>query len=1020
MASGPQTPAAHDTYGSVPTPHELVRLDKSHEFASHDTSSHLRPSSTVGATDFGDTAGHPIESSPLSQSVQQQQETRFNEEFETPQRGTSFVDGGAESTHKAESVTSVVNPVSPARGGTLKKKSSLRKKDSVKRSDSRKSTRPGDVERSLALAEQERYEHEYRDEMRSFNFTPVPITGNPTEILSNRFQSWRKVLKDIIAYFREIQNSYENRSKSLLKVSNTINNINPPSYLLTEGGINDAAHILRDFHKQALAEGNKARDIEADVVVQLTGLRNDLSQKIKEIKSLSGDFKNSVEKEMEGTRRAVNTLQQSLGVVDSDTRAAATKGDPFLVKLGVDRQIERQLDEENYLHRAFLNLEGSGRELESIVVGEIQKAYNAYAGILKREADEAYEIVEKLRSGPIALPKDHEWAAFVEKDQHFVDPKMPIRKAEDIVYPGKDHPAATEVRAGMLERKSKYLKSYTPGWYVLSPTHLHEFKSADRIHSQPPVMSLFLPDQKLGSFSQAGSSSHKFMLKGRQTGSMHRGHSWVFRAESHDTMLAWYEDIKNLTEKSGEARNAFVRQHARSVSGGSQKPGSVSSNGDLDEDEADQVPYSANASQVSQVPKTDTLQRPQPGGRFPSDLQVNRDLQVPLSPSSESSDRDRDVVAAAGALPGSEMPHHSREYAQGQHFEEYPANTTTPLGVGATHIETPAARSFQAQRTPLASGAQAQPYTTQPPQQQDYMSAGSGYHNLPHLPHSTSREEWAEPAAAGVGGGVIGAAGVEAYRHHQQQKEPEHQGQDQDLNPGPPPRSNARPSDGQLVQERGFTSEVGPGLQEPQPHEQQYYGDPATLGQQPVPQRMNSSYGDWMGKTAAEAGGAAVGVAGAEAYHHHVEIQETELPERVQSNVENVDTVDHVHSHTGEEPLVAAGGALRSESYGSTGAMPLGPPSQTDSGSTAPTSVDHPVDNPAIKGLYIAGGPVLGGHDATAYPERAAPWQAQTQDVPNPLDALTRPNMPITTTLESIKTISDLHIPGEYPPTPAL
>lgn len=36
--------------------------------------------------------------------------------------------------------------------------------------------------------------------------------------------------------------------------------------------------------------------------------------------------------------------------------------------------------------QAYLNLENSGRELESIVVGEIQKSYNAYAGILKRES----------------------------------------------------------------------------------------------------------------------------------------------------------------------------------------------------------------------------------------------------------------------------------------------------------------------------------------------------------------------------------------------------------------------------------------------------------------------------------------------------------------------------------------------------------------------------------------------------------------------------------------------------------
>ena len=99
-------------------------------------------------------------------------------------------------------------------------------------------------------------------------------------------------------------------------------------------------------------------------------------------------------------------------------------------------------------------------------MGEIQKAYNAYAGIMKREADEAYEAVENLRTGPLALPKDSEWNAFVDENEAFVDPRVPVRKFENINYPGKDDPAALEVKGGMLERKSKYLKSYTPGWYA--------------------------------------------------------------------------------------------------------------------------------------------------------------------------------------------------------------------------------------------------------------------------------------------------------------------------------------------------------------------------------------------------------------------------------------------------------------------------------------------------------------------------------------------------------------------------
>lgn len=285
-------------------------------------------------------------------------------------------------------------------------------------------------------------------------------------MLTRHFIAWRKLLKDLITYFREVQASYEQRSKTLQKVSTVINNTNAPTVFLTEGGINDANRIFREHHKQAVTEANKARDIEQDVVTQLSGLRQDLGQKIKEIKSLSGDFKNTVEKEKVATRKAVSVLQEALVAADQDPHSTVGRDDPYVIRMNVDRQVERQIDEENYLHRAYLNLEGSGRELESIVVGEIQKAYNALAGIMKREADSAYDTIDQLRSGPVTMPKDHEWSIFVDRDPHMVSPNVPLRKLDEIEYPGKNHPAAAEVRAGMLERKSKYLKSYTPGWCV--------------------------------------------------------------------------------------------------------------------------------------------------------------------------------------------------------------------------------------------------------------------------------------------------------------------------------------------------------------------------------------------------------------------------------------------------------------------------------------------------------------------------------------------------------------------------
>lgn len=331
--------------------------------------------------------------------------------------------------------------------------------------------------------------------------------------------------------------------------------------------------------------------------------------------------------------------------------------------------------------------------------------------------------------------------------------------------------------------------------YVLSPTHLHEFKSADRIYTQPPVMSLYLPEQKLGAHSQPGSSSHKFILKGRQTGGMHRGHSWVFRAETYDTMMAWYEDIKSLTEKRGEDRNNFVRRHTRSVSASSAR--SVSDSG-LDEDEADEVPYSANNSITSQTEKEPPQQRPSPGGRFPSDIQVERHLQAPLSPSSGSSDVGEHETMTTAIGPhgygyGTSYP--DAGYPQHDAMPSHPSQQSHPPHGQPELVYEPRSQNPQTYTLPAPYPAPTmvndhqlqtemqvhQPQPTRPVQPYpasftQVPPAPSSYNPTAPPPdgpsrHSSKYGEWFAPVA---GGAAMGAVGAEESRKQQQAKEEEH------------------------------------------------------------------------------------------------------------------------------------------------------------------------------------------------------------------------------------------------------
>ena len=264
----------------------------------------------------------------------------------------------------------------------------------------------------------------------------------------------------------------------------------------------------------------------------------------------------------------------------------------------------------------------------------------------------------------------------------------------------------------------------------------------------------------------------------------------MFRAESYDTMLAWFSDIKNLTEKTGAERKEFIRRsHARSVSAGSHKAGSISSDGGMDEDEADEVPYSASASQAEIPPQAEKLPlRPNPGGRFPSALQTNRDSQVPVSSSSPSSSiGDRDMIAAASALPGSGIPldNPGQQVPSGDNetiiARGKPKGGSTALLATASyspkaskqglrdvplHEKSSSVAAADAEDSVASEHAQGVDSSNNTP---DSAASHQPYIDpTPHsLPFSMKRREEGNHAEwlAGMAGGAVGATGTETYQH---------------------------------------------------------------------------------------------------------------------------------------------------------------------------------------------------------------------------------------------------------------
>lgn len=405
----------------------------------------------------------------------------------------------------------------------------------------------------------------------------MPTSAQPTEVLANRFAAWRNIIKSIIVYLTETASIQDEIVRQQLRLTHAvqfpffvIENQHQPTSLeekasqkfflpLGNGSIQDLPTILNQYHGTLASHASRAsKELTNEVIPRLEDLRRDLLVKMKEIKSLQSDFKNNCGRELQQTKL---DMKQFLESIEEATFGTA-KQDPYLTKVILDKQIRKQLTEENFVHEAFDNLENSGAELEKVVVMEIQNGLTIYARLLGEEAQLVFDIlISKLDNGFFNKDPQFEWENFITRDPNFIVPNLPMRKMKEIVYKHQFNPLIYEIKSGVLERRSKFLKSYSKGFYVLTPSFLHEFKTGDRKKDLVPVMSLALSECTVTEHSKKGSADDRFIVHAKQNGLIHRGHNWVFRADNYETMMSWFEDLKVLTSTSNiQEKTKFITQ----------------------------------------------------------------------------------------------------------------------------------------------------------------------------------------------------------------------------------------------------------------------------------------------------------------------------------------------------------------------------------------------------------------------------------------------------------------------------
>ena len=223
-------------------------------------------------------------------------------------------------------------------------------------------------------------------------------------------------------------------------------------------------------------------------------------------------------------------------------------------------------------------MQQNSEHFEEGVVRAIQMAWATFDEWNARASAQVQETWTSMGLLMRSVEPTTEWIAFASRAEYLLDPDTPMRNPLTIKYPGMDDPSVLPVHSGILERKKRYTKTYkgalfalyirapahthpplcTEAYYVLTPAgYLHEFVSSDNTRHAHPEMSLFLPECTLGAPTSARAKSHKFYIEGKRAfggdvgtkaGLFHQNASITFRARSHDEMLEWWNDIKQLSK----------------------------------------------------------------------------------------------------------------------------------------------------------------------------------------------------------------------------------------------------------------------------------------------------------------------------------------------------------------------------------------------------------------------------------------------------------------------------------------
>ena len=251
-------------------------------------------------------------------------------------------------------------------------------------------------------------------------------------------------------------------------------------------------------------------------------------------------------------------LGQHTAAFDSAGGRVGATEDPYVLQRHVYHKLHKQTLEENSNRQDLLAVQSNFSQFEAHVLKTIQHGMGNFMQIVIRQVEHSKSMYGDMVATSQRVPLDFEWNNFVKRNNEIlIDPSIPPRSVSNLGFPNQDHPGTVPLIAGSLEKKSKVLKRYEPGYYAVTPAKfLHEYKTDDNFAQEPtPEISLYLPECSVGALD-----GNMFIVKGKDASRGRIGstfamnHEFQFRAHTPKDAQMWWELIRSAAGQTTSER----------------------------------------------------------------------------------------------------------------------------------------------------------------------------------------------------------------------------------------------------------------------------------------------------------------------------------------------------------------------------------------------------------------------------------------------------------------------------------